>query len=301
MLRLILFLFALSISQTLLAQSTGLPHIPVVPVARAKANLEPPLQTTAVEPGTSTPRKAQSPLSAMARSELSMEPGVNEIMQIALGHLNRIVTPFSEPKVTTTSPATTEVRDHVLYIGTTDERPLTLFITEKGSEEQALSLTLIPRKIPPREIYLRLKNSLDVNTVYTRRAEKWEQSQPYINTIETLFKELALGGLPTGYQFRQTAENKPRCRQTGMTFNFETGQIVAGHNLVVHIGLIENTSPEPLEFIEQSCGNWDVAAVSAFPRNALRPGEQTEVYVAIKKRYLEEIKIKRPSLLTGSK
>ncbi len=79
---------------------------------------------------------------------------MNEIVQVAQGHLNRIVTPFENPKVTSTSPATTEARDNVIYIGTSGTSPVTIFITEKGSEDLALSLTLIPKQIPPREIFL---------------------------------------------------------------------------------------------------------------------------------------------------
>ncbi|MBT6700463.1 MAG: conjugal transfer protein TraK [Gammaproteobacteria bacterium] len=298
----ILFLFALIASQSGWAQAPNIPVIPVVPAAKAKANL-PKLITARkqVKPATINPvTTGQENL--MARSKIPMEPGVNEIIQVAVGHLNRIVTPYLEPKITTSSPATTEIRDNVLYIGSTEESPLTLFITEKGSEEQALSLTLIPRKIPPREIFLRLKNNSSTQVLHSKRAEKWERSQPYISTIEKLFKNLALGELPSGYRFMQSSvEVHPKCRQTGMKFMFDSGQIVAGHNLIVHIGVIENTSPDPIEFIESTCGNWDVAAVSSFPKIALNPGELTEVYVAKKRHYKKEIKVKRPSLLLGYK
>ena len=178
---------------------------------------------------------------------------------------------------------------------------MTLFITEKGSEEQALSLTLIPRKIPPREIFLQLKESKS-NIRYTKHAEKWEQSQPYVATIERLFRTLALGQLPPGYSFQHDPQGQlPACRQTGLLFDFQAGQTVMGHNLIVHVGIATNMSPHSIEFIENTCGDWDVAAVSAFPRNVLNPGERTEIYVAQKRNYTREIKVKRPSLLLGGK
>ena len=280
-----------------------LPLIPVVPVAKAKANL-PPLPSrsgTVAEDNQNTINSKITPLETKDLSQIVMQPGVNEIIQVAINHLNRIVTPYGKPKVTSSSPATTEVRDNVVYIGTTEEIPLTLFITERGNEEQALSLTLIPKKIPPREIFLKLKKDESLPS-YTKRAEKWEKSQPYIATIEELFRKIALGELPSGYGFKATPQSDfPACRQTGLRFDFKSGQTVAGHHLIVHIGTASNTSPHAIEFIEPTCGDWDIAAVSAFPRNVLNPGELTEIYVARKRNYEKEIKVKRPSLLFGGK
>ena len=79
-----------------------------------------------------------------------MTPGVNQLVPVALGHLNRIVTPFAQPRVNTTSQASTEVRDHVIYVAPSEPVPVTLFITEADSEQQALSLTLVPKRIPAR-------------------------------------------------------------------------------------------------------------------------------------------------------
>lgn len=280
---------------TALAESP-VPLIPVVPAAKAKANLKPPPQSHNKK---TVKQKISQSEQYKDRSQVPMEPGVNEIIQVSVNHLNRIVTPYSEPKITTSSPATTEIRDNVIYIGTTQEIPLTLFITEKGSEDQALSLTLIPRKIPPREIFLQLKDGTKLST-YTKKAEKWEQSQPYVATIEQLFRTLALGELPPGYSFTTEPTGQlPACRQTGLAFDFEIGQTVVGHNLLVYIGVAKNVSPHVLEFIENTCGDWDIAAVAAFPRNVIHPGQRTEIYVAKKRNFKREIKVKRPSLLLG--
>ena len=279
-----------------------IPMIPVVSAQKAKANLAPPPPKK--DSGKkSEPAKAHTPgVVNLDKSHITMQSGVNEIVQVAVSHLNRIVTPYDNPKVTTSSQATTEVRDNVVYIGTTNESPLTLFITEMGSEEQALSLTLIPKKIPPREIFLNLPKTQGNEIRVTKKAAKWEKSQPYLITIESLLKGLALGELPSGYSFLKVASGVlPVCRQTGIEFDFKAGQTVTGHNLVVHIGVAKNTSPEPIEFVEDTCGAWDVAAVAAYPRNALEPGEMTEIYVAKKKHYRKEIKVDRPSLLRGGK
>ncbi len=280
------------------AAESAVPVIPVVPAAKAKADLpQAPRPNPSAHP--SAPLSEPSGEMLKAPSRVALEPGVNEIIPVAVSHLNRIVTPYEAPLITTSSPATTEVRDNVIYIATDHEAPLTLFVTEKGSEEQALSLTLIPRKIPPREIFLSLKGASVASAApSTRRAEKWEQAQPYIKTVEELFRTLALGQLPPGYSFAEAPQGElPACRQTGLSFDFARGQTVVGHNLRVHIGTAHNTSPHAVEFAEDSCGDWDIAAVAAFPHNALEPDERTEIYVAQKRNYQREIAVKRPSLL----
>ena len=275
------------------------PSIPVVPAGQALENLPPPPDSHRVARDRQASDSAGQ--TATERTRITLKPGTNELVKVAVNHLNRIVTPYSEPRVTTSSQVTTEVRDNVIYIGTTETAPITLFITEKGSEDEALSVTLIPREIPPREIILSLAGGTQPLTI-TRKAESWEQAQPYIATIEQLFRSLARGELPPGYQFDQGPKGQlPACRQTGLRIDFSQGQTVLGNRLIVHIGVATNASSKPLEFIEDACGDWDVAAVAAFPRNALQPGERTEIYVAMKRDYVREITVKRPSLLRGGR
>lgn len=275
-----------------------IPIMPFVPASKAKANLVPLKQIKQTnKTNVAKFNKSRSRQVDIKRSNIVMTPGVNEIVQIAQNHLNRIVTPFDSPKVTSSSSATTKTRDNVIYIGSSESTPITLFITEKGSEDLALSLTLIPKKIPPREIFLNLNNQHN-QTKISKNAKRWEESQPYISSLESILKSLALNQLPKGY----TLTNKdtkllPVCRQTGLKFNFKNGQTILGHHFIIHIGVTENVSPIAIEFIESTCGDWDIAAVAAFPRVALNPGEQTEVYVIQKRNYQREIKVTRPSLL----
>src|SRR5438874_1991814 len=48
--------------------------------------------------------------SKKAPSVLRIQPGVNQMIPVAVRHLNRLVTPFTHPNVVTTSTAHTEVR-----------------------------------------------------------------------------------------------------------------------------------------------------------------------------------------------
>ncbi|MFH7095107.1 conjugal transfer protein TraK, partial [Klebsiella pneumoniae] len=121
---------------------------------------------------------------------LTMKPGVNQIIPIAVGHPNRIVTPFSNPEIVSTSltGATDNgqcgevcIKENVVYVATDKQYPVTMFITEKGSEAQALSLTMVPRRIPPREVFLKLDGGVGITGAFANtKAETWEQSQPYV-------------------------------------------------------------------------------------------------------------------------
>ncbi|MCW0135697.1 hypothetical protein OIU89_26990 [Escherichia coli] len=88
----------------------------------------------------------------------------------------------------------------MVYVATDKQYPVTIFITEKGSEAQALSLTMVPRRIPPREVFLKLDGGVGITGAFANtKAETREQSQPYVETIRSVFRKIALGEVPQGY------------------------------------------------------------------------------------------------------
>lgn len=244
-------------------------------------------------------------------SVLTMSPGVNQVIPVAVGHPNRIVTPFSSPEVVSTTLTGMGpdgecgevcIKENVVYVATDKEHPVTMFVTEKGTEAQALSVTMVPRRIPPREVFLKLDDEALFHSAATygnAKAEAWEKSQPYLETIRSVFRGLALGTIPQGYKIGKTPSTArlPTCDHPGLEVNFAKGQYMTGHNINVFVGVATNTSSQPLEFKESWCGNWDVAAAAVWPRNLLQPGEKTEVFVAIKQNRAKSSSNKRRSLL----
>ena len=309
-----LIILGLSLLITLGISSTvnALDEIPVVPVSVMKNNVPAPIIPDSVAKQRST--STQTNKSNLAddytkNSQLVMKPGVNQIIPIAIGLPNRIVTPFGKPEVTSTTlqPGQNEgkcgeicIKENVIYVATTKEYPVSMFITEKGSEARALSLTMVPQRIPPREVFLKLDNdSLIPGMFANNKAKSWEQSQPYIETLRTIFRKLALGEIPNGYSMNQTPNNVqlPQCAQPGISVNFVNGQMMMGHHLTVFIGIARNVTNKPIEFKEQSCGNWNVAGVTSWPHKLLEPGQKTEVYVAVKQHEKTKSATRRPSLL----
>lgn len=259
------------------------------------------------------PAPVTSRTASAGNGELMMKPGVNQMIPIALGHTNRIVTPFTSPDVTSSVFSVTNtgedcgnvcvvIRQNVIYVATSVEYPVTMFVTEKGSQARALSITMLPQKIPPREVFLKLEG-VDTAAYGSQKAEAWEKSQPYIETIRTLFRKLALGEVPQGYAMTQIPKevSLPNCDHPGVKFDFSKGQYLTGHSLSVFVGVAQNTSSQPLEIKEASCGGWNVAAVTTWPLNVLAPNERTEVYIATKRVRAPDKASQRPSLLGGVK
>jgi conjugal transfer pilus assembly protein TraK len=247
----------------------------------------------------------QQAATSVTPQTLLVKPGINELMPIAVGHLNRLVTPFDNPVVTTTSQATTSTQGKIVYVATADETPVTLYITPGDNQDIALSLTLIPKRIPAREIHL----SLDQETY--KRLTQWQQrtkdssekpanqEQDYITTLKQLFRALGLQKTPAGFSLRDPSQTEQiQCHQDRVRIH--TGQLLEGQDLLIFVGVARNTGVIPIEFDERACASIqdEVLAVAAWPKVVLGPDESTELYVAVRRKDEAAITV-RPSLLNG--
>ncbi|MFC6674121.1 TraK domain-containing protein [Marinobacterium aestuariivivens] len=304
---------ALAVTVATSATASAEDSIPVVPASIMKNAAHEARKVAIEEDQKRPPSSSFSGAQVSQDSVLTMVPGVNQIIPVAIGHPNRIVTPFGNPEVLSTSLTGGQqegecgevcIKDNVVYVATDKEHPVTMFITEKGSEAQALSLTMVPRKIPPREVFLKMEGQIMAAGLYASpKAKRWEQSQPYVETIRSVFRKLALGEIPQGYTMTEIPNNvaPPSCEPPGIQVTFKGGQMLMGHSLSVFVGIAENVSGDAREFQEATCGNWDVAAVTTWPLKVLEPGQKTEVYVARKQIRSKAPTSKRPSLLGGMK
>ena len=243
-------------------------------------------------------------LSGTPDNEISVKPGVNQIVTIAVGHTNRIVTPFNHPQVSTSTLSTGEggevaVKDNVVYVSTAKNIPLSMFITEKGQENLSISLTLVPRKIPSREITVNFKDSNVSMSLASDDAEAWEKNQPFESGTNKTLKDVALKNIPTGYTLTNIPKGYalPRCRVQGFDVDWGKGQLIAGSKLHILVGKVTNTSSNVLEFKEASCGDYDVAGVALFPTNIFNPGDSAEIYVIKHALGKQELKQVRSSVL----
>jgi len=232
---------------------------------------------------------------------VALVPGVNQVIKIARGHLNRIVTPFENPVVHTTSTAKVNTEGQVLYVASKTSAPSTLYVSPEGQRDLALSITLLPRGIAPREV--RLKIDGDPGQIYSSsvRAGEWERSRPYVQTIKEAVSRLALGEVPPGYGLREwrSSDAPMNCAQPGI--EVKPGQVLSGSDLILLVGSATNTASERLEIEEATCRRAGVLAVAAWPEASLAPGERTELYIVMR-RASETIESRqRPSLIGNTK
>jgi len=247
---------------------------------------------------------ASTTATSIGPQHIAVKPGINELMPIAVGHLNRLVTPFEHPVVTTTSQATTSTKGKIVYVATADETPVTLYITPGDNQDIALSLTLIPKRIPAREIHLDLdKGSYQLLNQWQRAdtasRTSSQQEQAYISQLKGLFRDLGLQKTPAGYSLREPKpQEQIRCLQDRV--QIKTGQALEGQDRLILVGLAKNTGSDMLEFDERSCATTqqDVLAVSVWPNVVLKPQEATELYVVVRQSP-EASSSLRPSLLSG--
>ncbi|WP_224424410.1 type-F conjugative transfer system secretin TraK [Modicisalibacter sp. MOD 31.J] len=239
------------------------------------------------------PRKQQLP----TRNTVALVPGVNQVIKIARGHLNRIITPFENPVVHTTSTAKVNTEGQVLYVASQSSSPSTLYVSPEGQRDLALSITLLPRGIAPREVRLSIAGAPGRVYASAARAGEWERSRPYVHTIKDAVSRLALGEVPPGYGLREwrSSDAPMNCAQPGIEVN--PGQVLSGSELILLVGTATNNANERLEIEEATCRRAGVLAVAAWPKASLAPGERTELYIVMR-RALETVESRqRPSLI----
>lgn len=236
---------------------------------------------------------------------VSVMPGVVEVQPIAKGYLNRIITPFENPRVYTINPIDTKVDGNVVYVSTRADQPdgpVDIYITDitEGADDTAISLSLTPMDIPAREMRIKFVGRSGGGSGL-KSAQKWETSQPYVSSIKELMKALAINQLPQGYSLSATKGVQARCEIPG--FVTKLGQVIDGHNFRVAVFVVRNVSNVPREITEQACYRKGVAAVAAWPSAMLDPNKEAELFVVLRMDVEDKVESApaRPSLISSQR
>ncbi len=218
---------------------------------------------------------------------LLVEPGTTELVPIAANHLNRIITPFDNPKLITVNDIQFKKEGSSIFLTTSGEDPVSVHILSNDpSDTRGIALALVPRKIPPRTIKLSWPGHVvDGQTGFmgvanrNPKAERWEQSSPYVETLMELFSLIARGEIPPGYTMVKTPEAIP-CQMPGVSLY--VGQRLNGSNFSVYVLRATNEGSSTIEIVQNAgCRAAGVVAVAPWPNAYLAPGESTEVYVGV--------------------
>jgi conjugal transfer pilus assembly protein TraK len=226
--------------------------------------------------------------------------GKTENVVIARGKLNRIVTPYSDPKVLTVDAVETKIDGSAVYIATDSESPVSLFISDAETGNTA-SLQLTPKALlTPVEIMIEGDQSkfLPGGDSDFDHAKMFRKDMPYISELKSILQSLGKQQIPQGFTLEDTTEKISSlnlCHDPNLTF--WPGQIISGHGSEIIVMVAQNSGATATVFEETSCATENTIAVAAWPKLRLEPKDRTEVYILVRLPAGKSGEEARPSLL----
>ena len=159
------------------------------------------------------------------------------------------------------------MKGRAVYVAPRSMEPVSLFISEEGSEEQSVSLVLFPRITGPRDI--RLGSASGAEPERRERSEAEGRGDAV--------RSLVLSALSD----KGTGREKPRksgCRAEGLTFRPLWSQRSGGYRLQAE--LVKSASERVILFSPRSCPGFE--AVGVFPSGRLKKGSPFMVFTVRK-------------------
>lgn len=245
---------------------------------------------------------------------VDLQSGINATMGIAYEHTNRILTPFEHPEVKTNSTAAITVEGSIVYVSTNADDPISMFIHDHDRGDPAISLTLVPEEIPAVSTQVRLPGLESANgwgsagngsframarapsPASAELAHSFETSNPYVETLIALMKDLAHQRVPDGYSLQTlngASPLMPQCSMPGL--RLDPAQLLSGGEYEVLVARASNVGVMPVSVREDGCGE-AARAVAAWPDRLVQPGASTEVYIVLARANEEGQHNQRPTV-----
>lgn len=285
--------------------TSGLPQVTGLPTPGNLPSPPPPTPAAGVLTTMPPPEKPKRTYKAPP-VHLTVEPGKNVSFGIAVGHINRIVTPFAQPTLRTTSTAQSSIEGSIVYVATDSHDPIGVFIFDKSAPEQAISLTLVPEVIEPVSTSLQVAGWIGTPdrpsiTKSATRALALEGEHPYLQTLTEILRVIAQGKIPDGYGMQDLSDAAvsalPTCSIPGITVR--PMQVLDGGAFRAIVARATNASTGNAEIVERLCSGAGLRAVAAWPHTRLAPGQSTELYLVVSTVIEQDPEQRRPSVLGG--
>jgi conjugal transfer pilus assembly protein TraK len=212
------------------------------------------------------------------------KPGRTESVIIAKGKLNRIVTPYAEPKVLTVDNVETKIDGSAIYIATDSESPVSMFISDSESGSAA-SLQLSPQElVMPVEISIEGDPKANTAEAWSSKNDRlFRQDSPYITEVKSIMQNLGKQQIPQGFTLEDLTDELRAmtfCYDPGLTY--WPGQLLSGHDSRIVVLIAQNNGLVTTTFEESFCAGENTMAVAAWPKVRLEPGEKTEIYLLLR-------------------
>lgn len=260
-------------------ESVGDLSLPAIPPSVATAAVE--ASAAARERLSAEDIDSEAP-AVETESAIEIEPGTTQLLRIARNYLNRLITPFEDPRVLTVNSVEVRKEGASVFLATSSEKPVGVHILSNDPDDtRGISLTLVPARIPPKTIELKWRTSgvEGAPRALSPRAKRWEQSAPYVEKLLELAELIARGEVPPGYSLARGSSDVI-CDVPGLTF--ETGQQLTGARFSVFVQRVTNAALSAVELIGNAgCNVPGIALVAPWPEAHLAPGASTELYVVV--------------------
>ncbi|AKF52793.1 type III secretion system outer membrane ring subunit SctC [Pseudomonas syringae pv. aptata] len=178
---------------------------------------------------------------------------------------------------------------------------------ELSQRERLFILTprLIGDQVNPAR-YVQNGNPHDVDDQMKRIKERRDGGElPTRGDIQKVFTQMVDGAAPEGMHDGETLpfETDSLCDPgQGLTLDGQRSQWYARKDWGVAVVVARNNTDKPVRIDESRCGGRWVIGVAAWPHAWLQPGEESEVYIAVRQPQISKMaKESRPSLLRGAK
>jgi type III secretion protein C len=178
--------------------------------------------------------------------------------------------------------------------------------TERQNNRRERLFILTPRVIgdqadPSR--YLPQADQVDLQAALTPLARRYAPHQPVIKRSEIIstLAHLVSGEVPKAFKAApMPLELNTLCSTRDLlALNTERSQWYAGPEYNVAVVVLRNQFKRNVRIDEKECSNSQTLAVSVWPRAWLKPGEEAEVFIAMRPVVKDEhLSVPRPSLIT---
>lgn len=227
-------------------------------------------------------------------------PGQPLSIPIAIGVLNRIVTPFEDAVVQTAAAEGKPLSDGpVILIAPGDAQPLSIVVSEKVDPKQAMLITLVPTQMAARDVTVQIqgfqpkKASSDGSKAGSSNTQ--DAGSPRATRIKGLMRDLAKGRIPSGFSLGKGSGAAAPCTLPG--FMATEAQLLTSSTLSIKVFSVLNLSTQDNELDPRGCSNPEHIGSAAWPLSRLRPGEKTELYLMVDTTNRESDLSARPSAI----
>jgi type III secretion protein C len=181
--------------------------------------------------------------------------------------------------------------------------------TERQNNRRERLFILTPRVIGDQDDpsrYLPQADQAELQAALTPLARRYSPHQPVINRsdITTTLAHLVSGEVPKAFKAAPMPLGLNTLCSTSdlLSLNTERSQWYAGPQFNVAVVVVRNQFNRNVRIDEKECSNSQTLAVSVWPRAWLKPGEEAEVFIAMRPVVKDEhIGVPRPSLITPTR